>query len=145
MTGDQMKRIRKGRKLTRAQFGEEFDVSEHTVAKWEQGTNPIPAAVEKLILGSTQIPLTIDEIRKASEKAKEAGISVDEWMAALVRKALMLILFLSFIAWITRSPADLSTGALAQAAGTGLHWFFFGVGYIAAAVWELGCAAVVLM
>jgi transcriptional regulator with XRE-family HTH domain len=90
MTGDELKAYRKRKSLTRKEFGADFGVSEHTIAKWEQGTNPIPRAVQRLVAQPPQLELTIEEFRALQAIAEQEGITLEEASIRAVRRGLAL-------------------------------------------------------
>ena len=90
MNGDQLKKIRKSSGQTRAQFGEVYGVSEHTVAKWEQGVHDIPPSVARLILSELPLQLSLGEITKIGRMAEAQGVSIDSWLANAIRAGLKL-------------------------------------------------------
>ena len=98
MKGEQLKQWRQSKDMTRKQFGAEFGVSEHTVAKWEQGVNPIPRAVVKLVTQPPLLSFTVEEFRKLQEKSAQTGRSIEQICIDLVKASLLpclaLILYL---------------------------------------------------
>ena len=116
MTGEQLKRWRQSKSLSRKQLGDEFGVSEHTVAKWEQGVNPIPRAVSRLVTQPPQLSFTLEEFGKLQEKARSSGKSIEQVCLDLIKAGLMVLL-LSFLAFhLVRSPKIWTAAALKQTA-----------------------------
>ncbi len=119
MTGEQLKEWRQGKSLTRKQLGDEFGVSEHTVAKWEQGVNPIPRAVAKLVTQPPQLSFTLEEFGKLQDKAKESGRTVEQICIDLIKAGLTLIiagLLAYHVIRVGAGPKAWTSGALSGTA-----------------------------
>jgi transcriptional regulator with XRE-family HTH domain len=89
MTGDQLKELRTGRGLTRAQMAAELgDCSPSTINKWERGINPVPNWVEEKLLRATKFELPVEDLHLLLDYAREQGITFEEVMAFAVREYL---------------------------------------------------------
>lgn len=89
MTGDQLKELRTGRGLTRAQMAAELgDCSPSTINKWERGINPVPNWVEEKLLRTTKFELPVEDLHLLLDYAREQGITFEEVMAFAVREYL---------------------------------------------------------
>jgi DNA-binding XRE family transcriptional regulator len=90
MNATELRAKRQGKKMTQAQLAAWLGVSRPTVTAWEQVTNPVPKWVaEKLSERPTLNPkLDYATFAKAQEKANEAGKSLEDWIADLIRSAL---------------------------------------------------------
>lgn len=89
MTGDQLKELRTGRGLTRAQLAVELgDCSPSTINKWERGINPVPNWVEEKLLRDTKFELPMEDLHVLLDYARELGLSFEEVMAKAVREYL---------------------------------------------------------
>jgi len=91
MEGEQLKQLRKDRGLSRSELGREFGVSEHTVAKWEQGVNPVPLSVERLLLSSVKLPISLEDLSELQAVAESSGISLEAAVAEVLRAGLRQI------------------------------------------------------
>lgn len=119
MNGEQLKKWRQSKSLTRKQLGDEFGVSEHTVAKWEQGVNPIPRAVSRLVTQAPQLSFTIEEFGKLQRKAQESGKSIEQVCLDLIKSGL-LVLVLAFLGYHVARGARWTPAALVATAKTAL-------------------------
>ena len=88
MTGDQLKSWRQSKDMSRKELGDEFGVSEHTVAKWEQDVNPIPKAVVRLVSSPPRMEFSVDEFLEIKRIADESGRSIDDVCVQLIRERL---------------------------------------------------------
>jgi DNA-binding XRE family transcriptional regulator len=89
MTGDQLKELRTGRGLTRAQLAEELgDCSPSTINKWERGINPVPNWVEEKLLRDTKFELPMEDLHVLLDYARAQGMSFEQVMAKAVREYL---------------------------------------------------------
>jgi len=85
--------VRQSKDMTQKQFAEFLGVSRPTVTAWEQETNPVPKWVaEKLQSHGLKLnpKLDYETFAKAQEKAREKGVSFDEWVADLIKNSLLL-------------------------------------------------------
>ncbi len=88
MKGDDLKRWRQDKGLSRKELGDDFGVSEHAVAKWEQGVNPIPKAVQRLVTQLPQLSLTVEQFKRAQAISAEKGTSLEDVLVSLIEKGL---------------------------------------------------------
>lgn len=88
MKGEDLKNYRRLKRLTRKEFGEEFGVSEHAVAKWEQDVNPIPKAVERLVCSPPQMAFSLEEFRRLQQHADEQNKTLEQVCIDLLRAGL---------------------------------------------------------
>ena len=89
MTGDQLKELRTGRGLTRAQLAAELgDCSPSTINKWERGINPVPNWVEEKLLRDTKFELPMEDLHVLLDYARAQGLSFEQVMAKAVREYL---------------------------------------------------------
>lgn len=92
MNPAEFKEHRQAKKMTQKEFALWLEVSKDTVISWENGRNKIPGWVSRrLRLDQFQIKpfLDVEDFSKAQEKAKEKGQTVEEWIADIVKKALV--------------------------------------------------------
>lgn len=122
MKGETLKQIRQSRGLSRSDLGEEFGVSEHTVAKWEQNKNPIPKAVEKLMGDSIPAGRYTPEQYSRLLKEKRGTETIEDVIIRLVIKALGLLILSVSLFHLTRSPKNWSAGALKQTVVAAVSW-----------------------
>jgi hypothetical protein len=120
MTSTELKEKRKKKKMTQDAFADWLGVKKRTVVAWETGQNPVPEWLEKRL--DEDIPvlnpkLSLDVVRGAIAKADEEGISLDEWIAKVIKASLKLLLFFAFCASLLRWA---ETGDPASAAVMGV-------------------------
>lgn len=85
MTGEELKRIRKDRGLTRQEMGEALGVSPHAIEKWEQGVNAVPKFVDTALMSSVKATVDVEDLAFVVELAKTRGETVDETINYLIR------------------------------------------------------------
>lgn len=122
MKGETLKQIRQSRGLSRAELGDEFGVSEHTVAKWEQNKNPIPRAVERLMGESIPAGRYTPEQYERLCKEKKLGETIEDTIIRLVIKGLGVLIATLALFHVTRSPRNWSAGALKQTVVAAVSW-----------------------
>ena len=113
----------KSREWLAAQCG----VSKPTVDGWMGGRNiPKPAlrALEVIILGANPIKTksTLDEFSEIYAKSEAMGMTVDEFIAFAVKKAIQASLILISLFHLTRSPRNWGVGSLKQTVATVVLW-----------------------
>ncbi len=101
MKAKELRAWRKERGLTQKSFASLLHVSRAAVAAWENESNPVPHWVkEKLMSRQSLNPvLDYDTFKKAQAKATAEGKTLDEWISALIKKSLLLVLFVSLARW----------------------------------------------
>jgi len=90
MTAEELKSARKVKKLTQAGFADWLGVKPRTVIAWENRQNPIPENIARRIQESAlklNPSLPYEVFQEAEKKAAAAGMSLDEWVANLMREA----------------------------------------------------------
>ena len=85
MTAQQLKDYRKEKGWDQAAAAEKIGVSIHTVRSWEQGKNPIPVAVEKLLLSEIEAKPSLDVILEIHQLASELGESFQDVLFKVMR------------------------------------------------------------
>ncbi len=88
MTSEEMKAYRSKKGWSQARLAKELEVSIHTVQAWEQGKNPIPRPIEKLLLSQMEFSLPIELILEINQVAKDERISFDEALFKLIREGI---------------------------------------------------------
>lgn len=85
MTPREIKEFRRKKNFSQAELAAELGVSIHAVQSWEQGKNPVPAAVEKLLMFQVELGLPVEFVTALSEKARELGITFEEAFYSALR------------------------------------------------------------
>lgn len=85
MTPQQLKSLRASKSLNQEELAAELGVSVHTVRSWEQGKNPIPAYIEKLLLKEVDLNAPIDLIQEIGDIAEATGLSFRETLSTSLR------------------------------------------------------------
>ncbi len=97
MTGTELREFRKQHGQTRSELAERLGVTESAVAKWEQGTNAIPSAVEKLINSPNRLEFDMETLNGIHRYANETGKSFSEAIIDLIKLGLKLLVFALFL------------------------------------------------
>lgn len=88
MNGELLKKWRQQKGLTRKEFGKQCGVSEHAVAKWEQGVYPVPPLVMKEISSLAQLAIPLPTMKNAFRISEETGRDVDSILVGALVKEL---------------------------------------------------------
>lgn len=83
MTGDELKKYRKSKRLTQKELGEEYGFTVHAVRKWEQaGEIEIPRYVMLLTMRDVALnpDFSFDQWRKINLAAALSNMTVDEFI-----------------------------------------------------------------
>jgi DNA-binding XRE family transcriptional regulator len=75
-------------RLTQQELADELEVSLHTVQSWEQGKNPIPKWVEKIITSQRDIGIPLDLMMQISQAAQEDGVSFEHAFFSILKDGL---------------------------------------------------------
>ncbi|WP_009964906.1 helix-turn-helix domain-containing protein [Verrucomicrobium spinosum] len=78
MDAKQLKDWRKAKGWSQADTAKHFQVSIHAVQSWEQGKNPIPPQIERLILAEVDLKVPLSMISEIHQIATDNGVSFDE-------------------------------------------------------------------
>lgn len=91
MNGEEMRKLRDDRGLTRAEFGKELGVSQWTIQKWEQGVNAIPKAIERNLMSSIKAAVDVTDLAEIVEISRRRGEEVEETIKFLIRQGLKAV------------------------------------------------------
>lgn len=92
MENEDIKTWLSGSGKSREWLAEQCGVSLPTVNGWLSANRPIPGPalrlIERLRNGSPELNprLTVSELLAAQQKARAQGVSLDEWLAGLIRR-----------------------------------------------------------
>lgn len=85
MDADAMRQHRSKHGLTRAELADYLGVTESAVAKWEQGTNAIPKAVEKLLSSPNRLEFDMETLDGIHDYANKTGKSFSQAIIDLIK------------------------------------------------------------
>lgn len=97
MNPAELKQHRQAKKMTQKQFSEWLEVSKDTVISWENGRNKIPGWVARRVnVDSLNLKPWLDDayLVKAKQAADEEGLTLEEWIAKLVKSAVGFVIFI---------------------------------------------------
>jgi len=92
MENDEVKEWLSGIRESREWLSQQCGVSLSTVNGWLSANRPIPGPalrlIERLRSGPPELNprLSVSELLAAQQKAKSLGLSLDDWLADLIRK-----------------------------------------------------------
>ena len=94
MSPEELKQHRKKHRLTQKALAARLDVSYRTVVAWENTQNPIPKWVESRLREDSRPrlnpQLNYETFLKAQEKAESQGMTLEQWIAELIKNAVVI-------------------------------------------------------
>lgn len=134
MSPIEFQRIRKSLGFTQRQMAEAIGVKLRTVIAWENNQNTIPdwacKSARKMTSPSINPELSLDTFQRAQAAARSKEMTLDEWIADLIKQAVKVLIFAWFIAGLARWAmcGDPVEGAFLAACDVGrVAWFVGGL------------------
>ena len=123
--GDNLRKIRKSKKMSQEQLAEKMNVTRQSVSKWENGES-LPDIVSIMSL-SDLYQISIDELLKGDKRMKEK-MEKDANIAKANKRVILTTAIITLVVGIIYSISIFVGGAFYEFCASAIQWVMLGIG-----------------